>query len=287
MSSGAQARSIHIAASVALIVVLFLLAACAFHVPPPVAGAPSVVPRVEVPGDPARPFAELDGRRWLVDTGNGTTTCDDGLVDELGLRARPVLAWARGEVGIVFLRRVVLEDVEIGGWRFRRVPCAVRDLDSTSSVPGASGILGANLLRHFAVTLDARSITLATPDPARAGVRVRREHGVGPRLVAELEVDGQVVPVVVDTGADFTYLPLTTGEVLAAYEGPRLGTGPGGRRIVKVVVHRVDAARLGAHPVPLSSYHEREGRVGLLGMDVLGQGTLVVDFVARTVSISP
>ncbi len=270
------------------------LLGCAFHVPAPIAGEPVALPLVAQAADRERPYTILDDDLWFVDTGASRTTCDAAHVAALGLRARPTLRRSWGEVGSVPIRRVVLRDVTIGGWTFRRLPCAVRDLASTSSIPmrpddPVAGVLGANLFRHFVVELDLgeRSLRLHDAPPAAladvldAGVRLRRERGVGPRLVAELVVDGAAIDVVVDTGADKTYLPLTTGEVEARYTAERQGTGPGGARLTEVVIRAVDGATIGGRPVPLRRYLYRRGRPGLLGMDALAFTRVLVDAPGR------
>ncbi len=274
--------------------VFLWLLACAFHVPPPSAGAMAPLPLVAQAADPARPYARVDGRLWFVDTGASRTTCDDAFVAAFGVPSVVTLKRSWGEVGSVPLRRAVLRDVTIGGWTFRRLPCAVRDLGSTSSIPvdpadPVAGVLGANLLRHFVTDLDrgAGALRLHATAPAgleaalAASVPLRRERGTGPRLVASLVVDGAPVDVVVDTGADRTYLPLTTGEEEARYAAERQGTGPGGARLTEVVIRRVGAATLGGRAVPVARYVYRKGRPGLLGMDALAFVRVAVDGPGR------
>jgi hypothetical protein len=263
------------------------------------------LPLVAQSADRERPYTIVDDRLWFVDTGASRTTCDDGLVAALGLTARPTLRRSWGEVGSVPLRRVVLRDVTIGGWTFRRLPCAVRDLASTSSIPvdpadPVAGVLGANLFRHFVVDLDAgeRALRLHAADAVqdlggdvaemlREGVALRRERGVGPRLVAALEVDGVALDVIIDTGADRTYLPLTTGAVEARYTAERQGTGPGGARLTEVVIRGVVTATIGGRALPLRRYLYRRARPGLLGMDALQFTRVVVDAPGRRLAWVP
>jgi len=252
------------------------------------------LPLVAQAADPARPYARVDGRLWFVDTGASRTTCDDAYVAALGVPTVATLRRSWGEVGSVPLRRAVLRDVTVGGWTFRRLPCAVRDLGSTSSIPvdpadPVAGVLGANLLRHFVTDLDRGAGALrlhVTPPAALEGalaeaVPLRRERGTGPRLVGTLVVDGSVVDVVLDTGADRTYLPLTTGEEEARYSAERQGTGPGGARVTEVVLRRVETATLGGRVVPVARYVFRKGRPGLLGMDALAFTRVLVDGPGR------
>lgn len=271
---------------------LLWLSACAFHVPSPTGDALPLALAARA-DDPGRPYATVEGRAWFVDTAATRTTCDDDFVASLGAKVTPTRARSVGEAGSVELGRAVLRDVVIGGWRFARLPCAVRDLGTTSSIPEnpgdpVAGILGANLFRHFAVAFDfpAETLTLRR-ERTKAGARLRREGVVGPRLVAALLVDGVAVDAVVDTGADQTYLPLTTGPVKLSYSAMRRGTGPGGSIAVTVVVRGIEAATVDGAAIPLTQYMEREGDAGLLGMDALGQGRLVVDFRGRRLLIEP
>lgn len=280
------------------------LAGCAFRVPPPVTGATVDVPRATVPGevrpyvdDRATPDAPL--RRWFVDTGASWTTCDDDYVASLGLRVRPTGRRVVGDLGAVRVERAVLRDVTIAGWTFARLPCAVRDLDSTASVaavpgggPPVVGVIGANLLRHFALELDAPESGVGPPAlrlrrdrQTVAGLRLRPERGIGPRLVVRLEVEGERLDAVVDTGADRTYLPVTSGEVVARWRGLRSATGDGAPRAVEVEERGGDVQMDGA-PSPVSRWIVRDGDA-LLGMDALGAGAmLVVDWPARRLVIA-
>ena len=259
----------------------WLLLACAFHVPSPASGEAQALTRIRDADETARPYVRIGGGLWLVDTGASRTTCDDSYVR--GSRVAPSPWRARGEAGIVGVGRAVLRDVDVGGWHFARLPCAVRDLDSTSSLPpGAAGVLGSNVLRHFSVEFTDDDVTLSTTRVE--GERLRRW---GVRLVATLSVDGVDVPVVVDTGADHAYLPLASAHPVQVYAAVREGTGPSGEVAVEVIVHTVGDARVGDLDLPLRTWIEREGRIGLLGIDAFTGRRVVVDFVGRRLFVSP
>lgn len=241
------------------------------------------MPLVAPPEDSGRPYTIIDGDLWFVDTGASRTTCDDTWVERQGLVVKDTAFRSQGEAGSVTLGRVVLRDKTIGGWRFARLPCAVRDLGTTSSLPElvdtpVAGILGANLFRTFVVDFHFAEATLHLGREGSAeGVPLRWERVFGPRLVADLVVDGVTIPVVIDSGADRTYLPLTTGPELARYQGARQGTGPAGSVTVEVVMRGVEAANIDGYELPLRRFVYREGSPGLLGMDALGRTRLVVD----------
>lgn len=282
--SSTQATNHHMAGYVAFSMLLCLVA-CAFHIPAPTSGAPEAVPLVAPSTDPDRIYALIDDRLWFVDTGASRTTCDDDLVAALGLSSSPTPYASAGEAGTVALERAVLPDVTVGGWRWRRLPCAVRDLGTTSSIPEiaddpVAGVLGADLFRRFVLELDLASGRMwMRPRSAGSGegARLSRERGVGQRLIAPLVVDGVDAPAIVDTGADQTYLGLQSGPVLQRYQGTRRGSGPSGSVPVEVVIRGVGEASIDGLPIALPSYIHRVGDVGLLGMNALDRETLVVD----------
>lgn len=268
-----------------------LLAACAFHVPPPAAGEPAALAFSLVAEDPERLYVKVDDALWFVDTGASRTTCDDDWVAAQGLPARWVPAWSRGRVGTVPVRRTMLRDVEVGGWTFTRLPCAVRDLGETSSLPDdprIAGVLGANVFRHFVVELDFRYGRMALREGGRdAGTPLTREWGLGPRLLVEVDVDGERVLAVVDTGASHTHLPLTTGPVVRHYRGTRRGTGPGGRMQAEVIVRGADEVRIADQELPIGGYVQTDRAPGLLGLDALDVRLVEVDFVHRRLRLEP
>ncbi len=260
-----------------------LLAGCAFRVPAPVTGATVDLPRVRpVVADP-RPYVADAGRTWFVDTGAARTTCDDDFVAALGLVPRESASSAVGQVATVPVKRVVLRDVTLGGWTFARLPCAVRDLATTSSVAAVpeapvAGIMGANLLRHFALELDDGAARLRRHRITVGGARLRPERGLGPRLVVDVRAGAVRTTAVVDTGADRTYLPVAEGPVVDTWRGTRSATG--GQRVVEVE-ERGGAVVLDGMPAAIGRWIVHDDN-GLLGMDALGAGTLlVVDWPAR------
>lgn len=272
------------------------LLACAFHVRAPVAassfadlsdGEPLRLERH--PRDRERIYLSSGGLRWLVDTGASLTTCDDDAMASRGVRVVRSRVRTRGELGTVALGRADLSETTLGGWTFQALPCAVRDLATTSSVPQdpampVDGILGANVLRHFALEVDTRAGTarLRRSRQTVGGARLRRERWGSPRKVVVLDAGGVRHRAVVDSGADRTYLPGTGGALLRRAPGVRHGTGGAGR--VVTVEERRGEVLLDGTPLGEATWIAREG-TPLLGMDLLGErfvidlrgGRLVVD----------
>lgn len=247
----------------------------------------------------------IDGETWLLDTGYSRTTCDDAWVAARGVKVAATAGRAVGEAGAVKVGRAVLDGVTVGGWHFARMPCAVRDLQTTSSVgEGVVGVLGSNVLRHFRLDLGAE-LRLERDEVERpsGAATLRPELGLGPRRVATLDIDGARVTVVIDTGADRTYLPLDDGAELARYTGRKQGTGPTGGVEVEIVFRSLRDATIGPLDLQIASYVERPkrpcgtaawlptawrtggcpftpdfARYGLLGMDAMGTGHLRIDY---------
>lgn len=259
-----------------------LLAGCAFRVPAPMTGATVDMARVFPSAVDPRPYVSDGGDVWFVDTGAARTTCDDDFVAARGLVPRGSPSRAVGQVGVVAERRVVLRDVTLGGWTFRRLPCAVRDLGTTSSVltsaaAPVAGIVGANVLRHFALELDARAARLRRGRVTVGGARLRPEGVVGPRLVVEVRAADVRTAAVVDTGADRTYLPVRVGPVVDTWRGTRSATGG---QVTVNVEERGGTVLLDGMPAGIDRWIVHDD--ALLGMDALGGvDLLVVDWPAR------
>ena len=272
------------------------LLACAFHVRAPVAATPAteladgeVLVLERHPRDRERLYLSSGGLRWLVDTGASLTTCDDDTLAARGIPVARSRVRTRGELGTVPVGRADIGETMLGGWTFQGLPCAVRDLATTSSVPQdtsmpVDGILGANVLRHFALEVDTRAGTarLRRARQTVGGARLRRERWGSPRKVVVLEAGGARHRAVVDSGADRTYLPGSGGTLLRRAPGVRHGTGGAGR--VVTVEERHGGVLLEGIPLGEATWIAREG-TPLLGMDLLGErfvidlrgGRLVVD----------
>jgi hypothetical protein len=220
---------------------------------------------------------------FFVDTGYSASTCDDDFIEGLGLRARgrsPV----RGELGSLTTSKARLPPMSLGPHRVERLICQTRDLDSTSSIDDppevrVAGVIGVDVLRAFDVTIDGAWISLAPPEsrptPGPGVVRLRRERWVGGRVLIDVDIDGAVDRLLLDTGASDTYLD---GERLgleaSAVERVTLrGTGAQGSAVRDVRQYDVAEVSLGGEamgPVRLTDRPRGAFTPGLLGLDVLG-----------------
>ncbi len=282
--------------------------AAGFPRPRPVYGEEvAVLPMVELRGDPRRVYVlvddpELGSRVFFVDTAFSRTTCDDDFVAELGLEVQRTLRWSRGELGNIRLGRAVLPPFVIGGHEIPRLACAVRDLDSTSSVASSpeqpvAGVLGANLFARFVVIIDprARTVTLLEPavHPVEDGpgvVRLRREHGLGPRVRLPLVVDGETTWPLLDTGATRTHLDARRLDLPLVEErlGMARGSGSTNQEATTFRIHEIQDVSLSGHhqgPVRIIDRRRAPWVPGLAGQDILGGYLLRIDTRHRRLGV--
>lgn len=284
-----------------------LLGGCAYRLGPPdvvYADAAATLPLVQPSTDERRWYvpvqSEVAGDHLLfVDTGYSYTTCDDGFVAALGLPTKGRVR-VRGELGTLPTTKANLPPLRIGDHVVEGVTCQVRDLGSTSSLTDPdevpiAGVLGMDVLRRFAVAFDPAAGTLVLDAPERGPVGkegegvvpLKRELGIGIRVVLPVRFDADELWPVLDTGATDTYidglrLGLEPSEVIA---GATLrGTGGSGvvrRDLIHYAIDDVGLGDLALGPVELTDRPRSHGSDGLLGLDVLGHVRAEYDWAGR------
>lgn len=150
--------------------------------------------------------------RFLVDTGSSVTLVSPEFAAQAARRgtapegAGVSVRSASGEW--ITLPAVTLRRLDLGGVRFESVPAVVYDFDALSDHFGerVDGVLGFPLFRETVLTLDYPQSTLRlTPVGSSGGLtpgsRLRFDPSNRVPLVP-LEVAGQAVNVLVDTGSD-------------------------------------------------------------------------------------
>jgi len=270
-------------------------------------GPPVALPLVHVSSDPERwyiPVETPSGPQVLFfDTGYARTTCDDALIASLAL---PVHGRARirGEVGATVARRSRLPKLTFGEHRLSGVRCQVRDLGSTSSIGDpregpVAGVLGMDVLRRFVVVVDPGAATLTLRPPSRPRDRgqemhrLRKEGGVGPRLLVRLDVEGRRLDPVLDTGADQTWVRGAVADLVVTHvrDGVRVrGTGIPGGQVRTLRYYHIPEVGIGgqkAHDLVFIERSRPWWSDGLLGLDVLGQFRGIYDFPRRRFALEP
>ncbi|MEQ1505600.1 MAG: retropepsin-like aspartic protease [Myxococcota bacterium] len=272
-------------------------------------GEPVPVALVQPSTDTARWYLPMDTTTvgpvvWFVDTGYTYSTCDDDLVDALGLRTRGTVR-VRGELGRARATKARLPAFELGGHRVGSLVCQVRDLATTSSLDDPdevpiAGVIGMDVLRAFRVVFDPADGALHLDDPARAAplvgpgvTRLRRSgvHGLRTRL--EVRIGRRVAWPILDTGAGATYLD---GAALGLEPSSTLdnvvvrGTGAVGHQVRRMIAYEVDAVRVGGQKAGAATVIDRDRgwwAPGLLGLDLLGRFHQEYDFARGRARLTP
>lgn len=243
---------------------------------------------------------------WFVDTGYTYTTCDDGLVEALGLETRGRVK-VRGEIGSVRATTAELPAFELAGHTVEGLGCQVRDLHTTSSLSDPievpiAGVIGMDLLQRFRVVFapDRGLIELFDPgsveplprsDPSV--VRLRRS-GAGNRARLQLDTEGarRAWPIV-DTGATNTYVDggRLGLEPTTELDGVTVrGTGQGGAEVRTMITYELDGVQIGGISAGSATLVDRDRRwwdPGLLGLDLLSRFHQEYDFSRGYVRLRP
>ena len=149
--------------------------------------------------------------RFIVDTGATQNVMDQASANTVGAVSKGEFSLTTGS-GFMKMGNANLKSVELGPIRLENVPVAVADLPAFSAIKGVrpAGILGANVLRRFLVTIDysKKVLTLSDPDqvkvPENAVVVQGKPTLVSSGLAVDAILDDKVkIQLLVDTGAAF------------------------------------------------------------------------------------
>ncbi len=149
--------------------------------------------------------------RFLLDTGATQNVMERSSATTFGTVAKSGMSITTGS-GFVEMGGIVLQSLQLGDLRLTDVPMAVADMPGFAQMKGnrPAGILGANILRRFAVTIDydQRKIyfrdpqTLVIPDGATV-LQAQPALGSVGLSVDGLADDKLKLRLLVDTGAAF------------------------------------------------------------------------------------
>ena len=292
------------------LLVLLVCAACHRGVPRVDYGEAHPLPLVTPTTDNKRWYLPMDTpsgpQLWFVDTGYSRTTCDDDLVQSLGIKPRGKRRM-RGEAGTLRVQRATLPPMELGGHRIPKLTCMVRDLNTTSSIDDPreipiAGVLGIDVMRPFRAVLDPENGQILLHDPRSLDrldvaddnvVRIRGERWLANRVTVSLGVGELNTRLVLDTGASNTYLDGTRLGLEPSWteQGVRVrGSGPNGVIVVDRAYFDVPVLSLGAEtfgPLTLTDRPNAWWEHGLLGLDVTTRFTLELDFRSRAMRLTP
>lgn len=159
--------------------------------------------------------------KFIVDTGASQTVIDKTTAQALGPTTVHTFSVTAGAKAVP-LSYTTLDRLQIGDLPLEGIATLVTDLSSFSAAIGQrpAGLIGANILRRFLVTIDFQDKKLVLADPSK--VTVPDSAIVVPTspvfastgLVVNGNLDGVPMNFLVDTGAAFNNLPLSLAEKL-------------------------------------------------------------------------
>lgn len=170
-------------------------------------------------------------QKFILDTGASQTVIDKSTASSLGPVSTGNYSITAGAKAVP-LNYATLDSLTIGDVTVDRVPALVTDLSSFARAIGEkpAGLLGANVLKRFLVTIDFPLSVIVLSDPRK--VSVPADAVVVPTApsfgATALVVSGTIdkkttVNFLVDTGAAFSNLPQSAAHKL--YSGPILPVG--------------------------------------------------------------
>lgn len=174
---------------------------------------------------------DLPEGKFIVDTGASQTVLDLKVAQSIGPLAASTFNVTAGAKAVSLnytkIAKLKLADVSV-----ENVAALVKDLGSFATAIGQrpAGLIGANVLRRFFVTIDYQNKKLVLSDPQAAtvprGAKVIPTLPVfgSSALVVKGKIDGKSdLNFLVDTGAAFNNLPRTLAEKLET--GPLIAVG--------------------------------------------------------------
>ncbi len=169
--------------------------------------------------------------RFIVDTGASQTVIDKAVASSIGHVSKADFSITAGSQAVP-LSYMTVPTLTIGDLSLDNVPALVTDLSSFAAALGErpAGLLGANVLRRFLVTLDFgdKKMILADPHqvsiPAQASILKTSPVYGATALVVSGKLDHKcTLNFLVDSGAGFSNLPQSIAKTF--FSGPLLPVG--------------------------------------------------------------
>jgi predicted aspartyl protease len=169
--------------------------------------------------------------RFIIDTGATQSILDRALARELGTPTDANLSMTTG-AGSIQTEALQVDKLTIGDLQLTKVPFATADLASfgATATTKTAGLLGANVLKRFLMTIDYENQKLTFADPNKVEVpagaaAIKTVPSLGMAGIAvEGNLDGkQKVTFLIDTGAAFDNI--SESKVSAILPGPLFRVG--------------------------------------------------------------
>lgn len=243
---------------------------------------------------------------FVLDTGANITVISEELARELKLKKLGEPSDSPDAGGASFTAWPCLVDaITLGTCRVEHPTCVVGNLQTAVagsgekiSVEMLGGVLGADFLRHFRVTIDyaRKKITFAQTTDALSGTymlkAVKLPQPAATQLAIPISVDGQPLNVVPDTGSSHSALPLSFLPQLNYPPAEKVtSNGPMFIGLAGDATSNDMLVRL--HDLQVGDCHISNYLVGsitdegVLGTDFLAQFLVVLDYPSNTVALTP
>lgn len=192
---------------------------------------------------------EIAGKpmRLILDTGAHASFLTDKVVQELGLDVLPAPVRSYGLTG-TYTEKMATAPMKLGQLSFQRVQFMVTPENFWAGEPDVAGLLGANLLSRYDLSLDLANAKLEIlsqdhcPDhviywPAEAYSKVPFELNNSGNIVITVKLDGHPLQAILDTGATNSTLTIRKARGLYGLnpgdaETPQSGILNGDRNLI-------------------------------------------------------
>nr|AOS95199.1 putative aspartyl protease [uncultured bacterium] len=223
----------------------------------------------------------------LIDTGAEHSLLDRGFAQQLGLHPVDVANIQRlnsaGQTEVV-----LVTDLDIQSAHANSIEMMTDDLSASSGALGVhiDGVLGDDMLRDFAATLDysAGSVTFGPISALHRSVPIKL-HNIGKRYFVDLSSDGISLTFLLDTGTNFSVLSSSgwsklnqSKEALLTIDGVRSSGASATSKLVCIHQMRVGSASYENLPMRVES----SASAGVLA-NLEVSGLLGSDFLRRFV----
>ncbi len=245
------------------------------------------------------------GYSFVVDTGATQSLIDKAIAPQLGQTKESDLSITTG-AGSVPMSYMKLKSLLVGSLAFEDLPVVVADLGALKKVSltkTLAGMLGANILRQFLVTIDFpnKKITFANPDNGlpRQSVSVIPAKPTlgGSAMMIEGQLDGKKLDCLIDTGAAYSLIPYELAKQIGDKSVPADNTVNGlDGKPVQVAPGRFTTLKLGneiiEYPRFLVAFDKKpsgmlaNGSVAILGNPTWRNYALTLDYKRQRIILS-
>lgn len=248
--------------------------------------------------------------KLILDTGASQSVIDKSIASAIGSVSQSDFSITAGSKAVP-LSYLTVPNLTIGDITLNNVPALITDLSSFAKALGErpAGLLGANILRRFLVTIDFRDKKLIFADPHKVSVpdgatvvKTSPVYGATALVIPGKLDDRLSLNFLVDTGASFSNLPQSA--VKSLHSGPILPVGQifgidGKKQNIGSI--RLDSLKLGSlllkdqvfalSPEGASAAGGTglftAGAMGILGTPVWSQFRMTIDYRNERLILEP